>query len=43
MLQSLFHGEFDKNGFIPIQSNQDGVGRRKRYPGRLQHDKITIK
>ena len=35
----FFHGEFDKNGFIPIQSDQDGLGRREQHPGGLQQDK----
>ena len=36
----FFHGEFDKNGFIPIQSDQDGLGRREQHPGGPQQDKI---
>ena len=35
----FFHGELDKNGFIPIKSDQDGLGRRERHTGGLQQDK----
>ena len=34
----FFHGEFDKIGFILIQSDQDGLGRRERHPGGLKQD-----
>ena len=29
----FFYGEFDENGFISIQSDQDGLGRREQHPG----------
>ena len=37
-----FHDKFDENGFIPIHSDQDGLGRRERYPGELQQDKTVM-
>ena len=38
----FFYGEFDENGFISIQSDQDGLGRRERHPGWVQQEKFMF-
>ena len=39
VITPFFHGALDENIFIPIKAHQDGLERRKRYPGRVQRDK----